>query len=161
MWKSPLSCISLTQIASFLLYNLFFPRISTAIEISSQQYLLEKKHPKILAWTNDLVNYFWRSCNSCEGNSDLLLELFHSSLFHVLNIHSWPRRAALKATFAEMRGTKPYPEALTLAARNQKCHHAPLTKSKHRKGKWFKVHEADFMELFKILSDTKRHETLR
>ena len=120
-----------------------------------------KKDPKIVAWTNDLVNHFWRSCKSCEGNSDLLLELFHSSLFHVLNIHSWPRRAALKATFAEMRGTKPYPKAPTLAARNQKCLHAPLTKGIRRKGKWFKVHEADFMVLFKILSDTKRHEALR
>ena len=120
-----------------------------------------KKHPKILAWTNDLVNHFWWSCKSCEGNSDLLLELFHSSLFHVLNIHSWPRRAALKATFAEMRGTKPYPKAPTLAAKNQKCLHAPLTKGIHRKGKWFKVHEADFMELFKILSDTKLCNDMR
>ena len=30
-----------------------------------------KKHPKILAWTNDLVDHFWWSCKSCEGNSDL------------------------------------------------------------------------------------------
>ena len=120
-----------------------------------------KKYPKILAWTSDLVNHFWWSCKACKGNSDLLLELFHSSLFHVLNVHSWSRRTALKATFAEMRGKKPYPKAPTLAATNQKCLHKPLTKGIHRKGKWFTVHETDFLALFKIVTNTRLCNDMR
>ena len=93
-----------------MLYNLCFPAFPLHSKFRhSSNCTAGKKYPKILAWTNYLVNHFWRSRKSCEGNSDLLLKRFHSSLFHVLNFHSWPRRAALKATFAEMRGTKPYP----------------------------------------------------
>ena len=70
-----------------------------------------KKHPKIVLWTGDLINHFWWSCQACMGDPDLLLEIYHSCLYHVLNIHSWGNRyrAPILKTFRDMRGTKPYP----------------------------------------------------
>ena len=116
-----------------------------------------KKHPKIVLWTGDLINHFWWSCQACKGDPDLLLEIYHSCLYHVLNIHSWGNRyrAPILKTFRDMRGTKPYPKESMLEKKNQKCLHERLTRGVHRKGKWFAIKDPDFLALFKIVTDTR------
>ena len=110
-----------------------------------------KKHPKIGAWNSQFVNHLWWCAENCGKNPELLVEMFHSSLFHVLNIHKWGRRTVIHRQFKNLRGKRPYP---TLPVLNKKCWHLNLTNDDARKTKWFKVTEDDFKALFKVITGT-------
>ena len=119
-----------------------------------------KKHEKVKYWENAIINHFWWSCQSCKGNKVLLPELFHSSLLHVLNIHHWGRRKVIHEQIRQLKQLdrktpSPYPKPLVLEPRNQKCLHGGLTKRDDRATNWFKVDDADYKALFKVLTDTR------
>jgi hypothetical protein len=111
-----------------------------------------KKHPKIAHWQNMLVNHFWWSTKTCQGNVDLLLEMFHSCLLHVLNIHNWSRRTKIFKTFAEMRGKRPYPKKPAIM---KKCYHRHLIEKDSKEILWFNVEDKDYGALFKVITRTK------
>ena len=100
---------------------------------------VSKKHPKIAAWENSIVNHFWWSAKNCKGDPDLLLELFHSLLFHVLNIHAWGSRKKIHQDFRNLQEKKPYPKPASVGKPDQKCLHGKLTKGNKRKCLWFKL----------------------
>jgi hypothetical protein len=117
-----------------------------------------KKHPKIAEWSSQLVNHFWWSCEHCGKDPDLLLEMFHSHLFHALNIHSWGRKRVIHEKFAKLRGSRPYPKRPT---HNLDCWHPQINSGDARLTKWFKVDDADFIALFKVITGTKFSNDLR
>ena len=116
---------------------------------------VSKKHPKISAWENSVVNHFWWSAKNCKGDPDLLLELFHSLLSHVLNIHNWGRRKKIHQDFRNLQEKRPYPKPPSVGIPDQKCLHGRLTKGNERKCLWFKLGEPDYEALFKVLTNTK------
>lgn len=111
-----------------------------------------KKHPKISQWQNSLINHFWWSAKTCEGNVDLLFEMFHSCLLHVLNIHKWGRRIKIHRQFAEMRGKRPYPTKPELM---KQCYHVQLTEKDSKETVWFNIDDDDYKALFKVISATR------
>ena len=68
-----------------------------------------KKHPKVGLWQRSIVNHFWWACKECKGDKILLIEMFHSCLLHVLNIHKWSNRRKIIAKLREYREKRPYP----------------------------------------------------
>ena len=111
-----------------------------------------KKHPKIGLWTRSLVNHFWRSCKECKGDTDLLLEMFHSCLFHVLNIHNWSRKKKIHDQLSNLRvGKRPYPTKPLLVTQ---CFHIHLTVKQSETKTWFEVGDSDFKALFKVICAT-------
>jgi hypothetical protein len=50
---------------------------------------VEKKSRLLSQWHRAITNHLWWSAQTCEGNSELLLEKFTSLLNHVCNIHEW------------------------------------------------------------------------
>lgn len=117
-----------------------------------------KKHPKIAHWQNSLITHFWWSTRTCKGNVDLLLEMFHSCLLHVQNIHNWSRRTKIFQSFADLRGNRPYPKKPVLM---KKCYHRPLLVKDSEEVQWFKVEDDDFKALFKVISGTKYSNDMR
>ena len=111
-----------------------------------------KKHPKIAFWSEQLINHFWWSCENCKKNPELLLEMFHSCLFHVLNIHRWDKKVVIHRKFVELKGKRPYPKPPTI---NLKCWHTTISNGDARTIKWFKVDDEDFKALFKVITGTK------
>ena len=111
-----------------------------------------KKHPKIQAWTPSIIRHFWFSCKKSNGDPDLLRDLFHSCLLHVLNIHTWGRRQKIFEQLGTLRGRSPYPQKPSLI---DCCGHSPLTKRSGRSTPWFNVGDQDFKDLFKALTKTR------
>lgn len=120
-----------------------------------------KKFDKIKHWMNSILNHFWWCCRVCKGDPDVLIELFHSLLFHVLNIHAWGNRRKIFKLFDTMKGNRPYPKAPALAKQDQKCWHSAMTKGADRKVSWLKVEEDDFVALFKVITDTRFSNDIR
>ena len=142
---------------------------------------ISKKNPKIGLWNNQLVNHLWWSSENCGKDPELLLEMFHSCLFHVLNIHKWRAKKVIHRQFAVLRGTKPYPKTLQVdlipekpkskrrkkdvpqppPMSNLNCWHPTITNGRARKAVWFKIKEDDFKALFKAITATKFSNDLR
>jgi hypothetical protein len=121
---------------------------------------LGKKYEKIQAWENAIINHFWFSAKSCKGDADLLVELFHSLLFHVLNIHSWGRRKVIHTQFSKLKmlnrkTPQLYPQPLQLLTKNQRCLHGPLKHRGDRNTMWFEVNDNDYVSLWKKITDTR------
>ena len=137
-----------------------FPDIFHAFDIWHMAKSLQKKltaaaktHPKIGLWTGSLVNHFWWCCKECKGDTDLLLEMFHSCLFHVLNIHNWGRRRKIHDQLRNLRvGTRPYPTKPLLV---KQCYHVHLDVGSSETTTWFEVDDSDFKALFKVICATK------
>lgn len=123
-----------------------------AKSLRKQLTKVTKKHPIIVLWSDQVVNHFWWSCENCGKSPELLIEMFHSLLFHVLNIHCWGRKKLIHGQFERLRGKRPYP---TKPTRNMKCWHTNITKRVARKGKWFKISDDAFKALFKIVTSTR------
>jgi len=97
----------------------------------------------------------------CKGDSDVLLELFHSILFHIVNIHAWGRRRKIFKQLDAMKGNRPYPKRSSLGKENQKCWHSTITNGSHRKVSWFKVEDDDYLAIFKVISNTRFSNDIR
>lgn len=49
----------------------------------------KKKYESLNPWTKSIINHFWWSCKTCEGNADILKEKWVSILNHVTDVHKW------------------------------------------------------------------------
>ena len=100
-----------------------------------------KKHPKVGLWARPLVRHFWWSCRECQDNVDLLIEMYHSSLYHLLNIHNWGRRVKIHNQLKQMRiGKRPYPAKPESV---KQCYHTQLSVKQSRETPWFKYYQVD------------------
>lgn len=41
-------------------------------------------------WIESIINHFWWSIQTCEGNPAALLERYSSVIHHIVNRHQWP-----------------------------------------------------------------------
>lgn len=57
---------------------------------------LEKKYPDVHLWKSSINNHLWWSAQTCEENSDLLVDKFLSILYHIANIHEWTDENGIK-----------------------------------------------------------------
>ena len=120
---------------------------------------LGKKHPAIKEWEKDIVNHFWFCCQKCHGNSDLLLELWHSHLLHISNQHTWKRQHLLKKKYGCFIGTrKKYPRPFQYVTA---CFHDTLTKKASRMKNWLKVDSPEFEELVKLFTNKRLCNEMR
>ena len=63
--------------------------------------------------------------------------------------------------FDKMKGNRPYPKRPSLGKVDQKCWHSSLNRGSHRKVSWFKVEDADFVAIFKVITDTRFSNDIR
>jgi len=50
---------------------------------------LEKKYPDVYLWKSSINNHLWWSAQTCEENTDLLVENFFLFYIILLIIHQW------------------------------------------------------------------------
>ncbi|KAH3843922.1 hypothetical protein DPMN_117457 [Dreissena polymorpha] len=50
----------------------------------------EAKNKELRPWVPDIVNHFWYSCSSCDGDADLLEDKLVGILHHVVDDHVFP-----------------------------------------------------------------------
>ena len=121
-----------------------------------------QSHPKISAWRKSLVNHLWYSCRACKGDPELAIEMFHSCLLHVLNIHVWTYKEEIFEIFVKLREsialTRPYPK---IPVKYAACKHGSITKHTTRSIDWFNVEEKDFLALFRVITATRFSNDLR
>ena len=49
----------------------------------------KKSREQLLTWIPSIVNHFWWSLSTCNGDSDIMYEKFTSVLYHIANKHEW------------------------------------------------------------------------
>ena len=52
-----------------------------------------KAYECIRAWIKLILTHFWIACENCEENGEKLVEMYHSCLLHIANVHKWPTTA--------------------------------------------------------------------
>jgi len=57
---------------------------------------LEEKYLNEYLWKSSINNHLWRSAQTCEENSDLLVNKFLFILYHIANIHEWTDENGIK-----------------------------------------------------------------
>ena len=121
-----------------------------------------KSHPKINTWITSIVNHFWYSCKLSKGDPDLLVQRFHSCLFHIADIHKWNLKKNIHLSLEALRQSiavnKPYPKKPTLV---KQCLHKQLTNKQSREISWFDVQDEDYAAVFKIVTATRFSNDLR
>jgi hypothetical protein len=127
-----------------------------AKSLASNLTTAAKSHPKIQLWHRSIVNHLWYSCKASNGDPELAVELFHSCLFHVLNIHNWKFKRIIHTDLEAIRQSiainRPYPKKPTQV---KGCRHARLTEKDSRLTDWFDVADEDYEALFKIVTSTR------
>ncbi|XP_057311946.1 uncharacterized protein LOC130649632 [Hydractinia symbiolongicarpus] len=73
----------------------------------------KKSHESLLEWVPSIVNHFWWSVTTANGDADLIYEKFQSIIYHTINKHEWP-------------GCKKF----------KRCEHEPLTKEEQKSKNW-------------------------
>ena len=73
----------------------------------------KKSREQLLTWIPSIVNHFWWSLSTCNGDSDIMYEKFTSVLYHIVNKHEWG-------------GCKVF----------KRCEHDPLTREQERSKQW-------------------------
>ena len=93
----------------------------------------KKKHcTKLEIWIPSIVNHFWWSIQTCEGDEAKLKERWLSVTKHVVNQHQWEGNVDF-----------------------HKCEHGALAPEEERKKKWLKPGSPPHNELVKIANDTR------
>ncbi|KAL5265183.1 hypothetical protein ACHWQZ_G006064 [Mnemiopsis leidyi] len=115
-----------------------------------------KTHKKIKLWHKSIDRHLWYCCCNCNGDPELLVQMFHSCLLHVTNCHNWETDVDALVKLEEIRQSisikRPYPQKLTTI---KKCRHPHITKGENRAIPWFNVEDEDFEALFKIVTATR------
>ena len=124
-----------------------------AKSIKKKLVKISKKHPELKPWIRSIVNHFWFCCQKCNGDAVLLLELWHSSLLHMTNQHTWTRQNLLVKKYGLFIGTgKPYPQPFTSV---KGCFHPRMTRAESRATVWLKIDSPAFGELVKLFVNTR------
>ena len=91
----------------------------------------------IKKWIKSIVNHFWWSCPTCNGDAELLREKWISVLFHIQNKHTWT-------------GNKKF----------RKCEHSRLTKKQVKAKEWLSPKSDAFEALQNIVLEKKTLDDL-
>ena len=81
-------------------------------------------------WIKAIINHFWWSCASCNGNAKELKEKWVSILYHITNRHRWEDAEIFK-----------------------RCQHKKLTKMEQLQKPFLKLHSPTYIVLEKIVLD--------
>ncbi|KAF4522329.1 hypothetical protein B566_EDAN011330 [Ephemera danica] len=49
----------------------------------------KKATKELLHWIEPIINHLWYACSKCNNNSEMLIEIFNSLLYHIRGVHSW------------------------------------------------------------------------
>lgn len=102
-----------------------------------------KKFSALIPWIRQIRNHFWYACENCDGSGEKLVEMFHTSLMHICNIHKWP-----KGSLSRMRGNQVYPKFDQIL----RCQHDKLSRRRRRLKPFVKRSSELFKRLFAILT---------
>jgi hypothetical protein len=97
-----------------------------------------KPNSNLFLWKNSIVNHLWWSCETCNGNDDVLVEKFTSMLHHVSDVHSWDG-----------------------AEHFHQCEHPPLPQEDRSETKWIHKSSPEYAKLRTIVRDTRFLKDLR
>ena len=97
-----------------------------------------KKHEPLKPWVKSIINHFWWSCGTCEGNVDILKEKWVSILNHVIDIHAW--------------------DDCTLF---HECSHAPMSNEMRETKKWLVKGSPSYETLKSTVMNEKRFKDLK
>lgn len=100
-------------------------------------------------WSKHVINHFWWSASHCDGSSAKLLQLFHSVLFHTINVHKWAKNPRAQ-WYKELVGEGEYPGTFAAV---QKCMHAPLTRRDVRTMAWLEKGGLEHTKLADIVTN--------
>lgn len=96
--------------------------------------LIKKKGCKILGdWIKPVGNHLFFAAQSCNGDSEMLIDIWKSLLLHVTNRHKFK---------------KSYPKYPS-------CKHKKYTKKENQKKKWIKKDSAAYYQLEKVILDKR------
>ncbi|XP_070550648.1 uncharacterized protein [Ptychodera flava] len=84
-------------------------------------------------WIKSICNHLWWCAAQCEGDEQLLVEMWSSIGYHVANKHKFPRR------FSKVKA----------------CVHGPISREAERKKKWMKMGSAPHKALMSIVTDKR------
>ena len=91
------------QIRKFLREE--YPNILHQYDIWHRAKNLRKKLEKVAKkkafkdlqpWLKSIINHFWWSCKSCDGDVEKLREMWTSILFHIRNVHKFRKKIVIK-----------------------------------------------------------------
>ena len=91
----------------------------------------------LIPWIRSVSNHIWFCAGNCNMDSDLLIEMWKSILYHIRNIHTFPG------------------EKFT------NCGHSPLPPESQRKKKWLKEKGKAYVALEAVINDKRILKDLR
>ena len=91
-----------------------------------------KGNGELKPWIKSIINHFWWCSRSCNGDADLLREMWMSVLHHVTNVHEWMDCKVFK-----------------------KCAHPLLTPDQVHKKKWLSPTSTAYIALEEVVLEKK------
>ena len=88
-------------------------------------------------WIRSIINHLWWCCAACDGNVDMLRDMWKSSLLHTIDVHEWG--------FSEL-----FPM----------CEHEPLSEEERQDIIWLEEDTAAYEELAKVVREAKLNKDL-
>ena len=86
-----------------------------------KQKLVLTKYPILLLWLHPIINHLWFCAASCNGDAELLKEMWISILHHITNVHHW-----------------------ATSEKSHQCLHVPYRKAEKRSRPWLKESTKSF-----------------
>ena len=97
----------------------------------------KKDTAEIMPWVKSIANHLWFCASQCNGDADLLVEMWTSIVWHIQNVH----------TFS--------------GEKLQRCSHEPLAPEDIRKKKWLKNGSKALKALENIVCDKRLLKDIR
>ena len=91
-----------------------------------------------MEWIPSIINHFWWSIVTSDGDADLIWEKVKSIVFHTINKHKWP-------------GAKKF----------KKCAHENLTRHDERQTQWMKEDSEAHKALKSVMLDKHLHNDIK
>jgi hypothetical protein len=92
----------------------------------------KKGNEELMKWVKSVSNHLWYCAQACNGNAEVLHEMWISILHHVVNKHSWKNGKHFLM-----------------------CGHGRLSRSKERKTKWLEAGSAPHVALEEVVLNRK------
>ena len=99
---------------------------------SLKKRLTKSKNPELMPWVQHICNHPWYCATACQGDIELLKEMWLSILHHITNEHSW--------------ATDP---------KFQPCAHKPYSRQEQKSRRWLKKGSKTFRLLQDAILDKK------
>lgn len=108
-------------------------------------------------WKKSIINHFWWCSKNCGGNEEVLLETWHSVLFHIAGIHEWEGASNLNVVMSLKKPKQRYP----VFNNHKSCLHRRLRNREQREVKYLNPQSKCYHKLFKLITDTRRCNAMR